>query len=37
MGIFNDYMREGRGIDKGPDERPRFIVFLIFYSENSGV
>lgn len=28
MGIFNDYMREGRGIDKGPDERPRFIVFF---------
>lgn len=28
MGIFNDYMREGRGVDKGPDERPRFIVFF---------
>lgn len=28
MGIFNDYLREGKGIDKGVDTRPRFIVFF---------
>lgn len=28
MGLFNDYMREGRGVDKKPDNRARIIVFF---------
>lgn len=31
MGIFNDYMREGKGVDKGPDFRPRIVVFFDIY------
>ena len=31
MGLFNDYMREGKGVDKGPDYRPRFVVFFDIY------
>lgn len=32
MGIFNDYMREGKGIDKNPDNRLRIVVFFdIFF------
>ena len=31
MGLFNDYMREGKGVDKGPDFRPRFIIFFDIY------
>ena len=31
MGIFNDYTREGKGIDKGPDFRPRIVVFFDIY------
>ncbi len=32
MGLFNDYMREGRGVDKAPDNRPRIVVFFdIFF------
>lgn len=31
MGIFNDYMREGKGIDKSPDNRLRIVVFFDIY------
>lgn len=32
MSLFNDYMREGKGINKGADTRPRLIVFFdIFF------
>jgi len=32
MSFFNDYMREGRGVSKGIDTRPRIIVFFdIFF------
>ena len=32
MSLFNDYTREGNGIDKGPDNRLRIIVFFdIFF------
>lgn len=31
MGIFNDYMREGKGVKKGVDTRPRIIVFFDIY------
>lgn len=31
MGIFNDYMREGKGVEKGPDFRPKIVVFFDIY------
>lgn len=31
MGIFNDYTREGKGIDKKPDNRLRIVVFFDIY------
>lgn len=31
MGIFNDYMREGKGVDKGVDLRPRIVIFFDIY------
>ena len=31
MGIFNDYTREGKGVSKDPDFRPRIVVFFDVY------
>lgn len=31
MGIFNDYTREGKGVSKEPDFRPRIVVFFDIY------
>lgn len=31
MGVFNDYMREGKGVSKGVDTRPRIVVFFDIY------
>ncbi len=31
MSLFNDYTKEGRGVEKGADLRPRFIVFFDIY------
>ena len=32
MGFFNNYTQEGKGVDKGPDTRPRVVVFFdIFF------
>lgn len=31
MSLLNNYTKEGKGIDKKPDNRPRFIVFFDIY------
>ena len=31
MGIFNDYLREGKGVEKGTDFRPRIVIFFDIY------
>ena len=31
MGLFNSYTKEGKGIDKKPDNRLRIVVFFDIY------